>query len=348
MMIKAIKKENMFSWKNLLLLLFSIVLFLIISELVFRLATIKPYGWWYKEHDLDWYMNTWNSEFSGHLKDYHAEKDDGVFRIAAVGDSLTYGLGWEGDVKIRQGETDNSYPHHLELFLNSQFDDYRYEVMNFGFYGSSQLEELVIIKRFVLGYHPDLVIIQTTDNDRISDVFNLDPFVYCGINFSVREKLLHAIFKNFRLFTHIYLKLLPTSHYIEKINPVDPIGERCLEMSFSNIKRLLDENHIPFFVFHFHTVSHRKGSGLEFRQYFDQQRIDWFNRTFDNISLDVLYLHPYLFNVSLDEVISDDELHYNIEGNRMVALIAYDYLVEKRIIPSCRVERCADKIVSII
>ena len=77
-------------------------------------------------------------------------KPAGVFRVAVLGDSFTWGHGVDDD-KV--------YTRVLERIVGGV------EVLNFGLSGSSTDQQLLILKRHVLAYQPDLVLLMVTRND---------------------------------------------------------------------------------------------------------------------------------------------------------------------------------------
>lgn len=87
-------------------------------------------------------------------RDYSRKKPNGVFRIAAVGDSCTFGLGLE---------LENTWPKQLEREL--QRTNPHAEVINFGVMGYNTPQEAERIQDKVLGYAPDLIIIGYSLND---------------------------------------------------------------------------------------------------------------------------------------------------------------------------------------
>ena len=78
-------------------------------------------------------------------------KPTDVFRILAVGDSFTFGLGVQADLV---------YPEMLERILNekNRHKTFRYEVFNMGIANIGTLEELRIIKEGIK-YKPDLILL---------------------------------------------------------------------------------------------------------------------------------------------------------------------------------------------
>jgi lysophospholipase L1-like esterase len=87
-------------------------------------------------------------------RDYAQAKPDGTFRIAAVGDSCTFGLGLE---------LEDTWPKQLEREL--QKTNPRVEVINFGVMGYNTPQEAERIQDKVLKYTPDLIIIGYSLND---------------------------------------------------------------------------------------------------------------------------------------------------------------------------------------
>ncbi|MFA5155920.1 MAG: SGNH/GDSL hydrolase family protein [Candidatus Omnitrophota bacterium] len=87
---------------------------------------------------------------------YKKEKDGGIFRIACLGDSTTFGSGVKWN---------NSYPKCLERMLNAGNDGGRYEVFNFGVPGYTSFQGLKLLQSEVIGYQPDVVIMNFAWND---------------------------------------------------------------------------------------------------------------------------------------------------------------------------------------
>jgi len=79
--------------------------------------------------------------------EYSLDKPDRTYRIAVVGDSITFGWG----VSL-----EDSYPKIIERELNKTK---KVEVLNFGFPGYVSSQELFLIKEKVLAYNPDMIIV---------------------------------------------------------------------------------------------------------------------------------------------------------------------------------------------
>lgn len=90
-------------------------------------------------------------------KEYSLDKPENVFRVAVIGDSITFGHG------VNQDQT---YAKHLEWLLKKyNHANTTYEIINFGVtgYNSSQIVEQVKAK--VLKYQPDLILYGYCLND---------------------------------------------------------------------------------------------------------------------------------------------------------------------------------------
>jgi lysophospholipase L1-like esterase len=88
-------------------------------------------------------------------------KKDGVYRILAMGDSVTYGL--------ELADTKDTIPAQLETLLNEQkgpgAGEREFEVLNFGVPGYSILQEAEQLRVKGLDFAPDLVVLTVCLND---------------------------------------------------------------------------------------------------------------------------------------------------------------------------------------
>jgi len=88
-------------------------------------------------------------------REYDRAKPPGVWRIAVIGDSVTYGLGVTGA---------EAYASVLEARLNSAGPG-RIEVLNFGVPGFNPYQEYTLLTSRVQTFDPDLVIMTFTPDD---------------------------------------------------------------------------------------------------------------------------------------------------------------------------------------
>jgi len=99
---------------------------------------------------------------------YIYEKNPGVFRIAMLGDSMVFGVG------VKAEETASAV---LEGLLDKgQYK--KYDVYNFGVYSYSPVIEYVYLKKEVIKYRPDLVVLMLDPGDIQDDWFYEPHLVY--------------------------------------------------------------------------------------------------------------------------------------------------------------------------
>jgi lysophospholipase L1-like esterase len=112
--------------------------------------------WWIEENSLPYQQGM---QFKGiaHL----TEKDKNTFRIISLGDSVTWGWPIENPEDV--------YPAILETVLNEYRPERRYEVINAGVVGWTSFQGLACFKKYLLRYHPDLVLISFGPNDCIDN-----------------------------------------------------------------------------------------------------------------------------------------------------------------------------------
>lgn len=113
-------------------------------------------------------------------------KPPGVFRIACLGDSSTFGV---------LVEEDAAYPQVLGRLLEERFPG-KFEVLNLGSPGYTTRQGLELLRREVIAFAPDLVTFAYGTNDRffrgpLSDdaLIRFNQSVIGGILFALRETL---------------------------------------------------------------------------------------------------------------------------------------------------------------
>lgn len=92
--------------------------------------------------------------------DYPLEKPEGVFRILVVGDSFNW-----------CGGKDGNYCALLERKFSSRAGGRRVEVINAGYFMTHTAEQLALLKKFGLGYNPDLVVLGFFAGNDFKDAF---------------------------------------------------------------------------------------------------------------------------------------------------------------------------------
>jgi len=163
----------------------SILLFLFIAEVLFRLIDFQKvypertfllnpelsYPKYYKkDSELFWRIRP-NQTIKGKFfvegvykinsrgyreREFSAEKNPDVTRIICLGNSCTFG--WKVNLEL-------TYPKILEKLLNQNLTKPKFEVINAGMTGYSTFQGLRFLKREILGFHPDIIIFSYGWND---------------------------------------------------------------------------------------------------------------------------------------------------------------------------------------
>lgn len=101
------------------------------------------------------------------LKVFSIHKPKDVFRVICIGDSVPFGY------NTTTVKTEETYPKVLEKLLKERVDD-KIEVINAGVPGYSSLQGLRYLKRDLLQYNPDLIIVHFGINDGAAAVYLSD------------------------------------------------------------------------------------------------------------------------------------------------------------------------------
>lgn len=127
--------------------------------------------------------------------EFSAEKPDGVFRILALGDSFTFGMGVESEA---------TYPKQLEQILRGK--GYSVEVINCAVIGYDMWQYTVALEEKVLAYHPDLITLGVFVNDLVASYpppevrepgyLGKNPFAKHGIRNRLHKSFLYNTIRN--------------------------------------------------------------------------------------------------------------------------------------------------------
>ena len=145
---------------NLTVILTTCTMLLIAGEYGFR--------YYYKEvtttgDNRSYFSRKWKktvryNRFNFRERDFHVEKAQHIYRIAIIGDSLTFGQGINEE---------DRFSNLLEKRLNSQNQNINieYEVLNFGRAGTETIDHIDFLNDFVLPVKPDFILLQWYIND---------------------------------------------------------------------------------------------------------------------------------------------------------------------------------------
>jgi len=160
-------------WRPLLLGLLSLAVALLLAELLVRLSSVGPdvalvptdHVVLSSDPVLRYELRAGAEDGATRIntagfrdREFPEPKPDGVFRIVAIGDSVTFGF----DVA-----QDEAYPKQLERELNAAAEPGapRYEVLNFGVSGYNLPQSVARLRSLALRYAPDLVVYGYCLND---------------------------------------------------------------------------------------------------------------------------------------------------------------------------------------
>lgn len=232
-----------------------------------------------------------SSGFRG--QEFSFEKPDGVFRIAAVGDSVTIGLFFEHrDV----------YPKVMERILNARNrEPCRYQVYNMGVTGYNVEQEVELIRTKVLEYRPDLITIGYVFND---DEIGQDAGLWA-----------HFTRSSFRTWDFLRLRWLELEERIR--------SRSLTERSFEELSSLTRERGVPVLVVVFPLLD-RKGSHYRHRHR---------HRTLRELAERSGLLHLDLLGAYEEAGLLDrddgDAIHPGMEGNRVAAEEIAGFILER-------------------
>lgn len=160
---------------KILLLSVNVVVAVILFEIIFRLPIIKNITGGNSPEIIKINNSVVKlNNFGFRDVDWKAEKDSGTFRIAAVGDSFTFGQGVKFEeifakrleAALNTAETKKALLDGCKLSIRCiRSVPEKFEILNFGQSGYSTADELKLVKEKVLGFNPDLLLIGFVLND---------------------------------------------------------------------------------------------------------------------------------------------------------------------------------------
>jgi len=148
------------------------------------------------------------NQFGFNDHDYPLQKTPGVYRILVLGDSFGWAGGQEGN-----------YTALLEQQLDKHYGYHRIDIINAGYPMTHTAEQLVILKKFGLQYHPDLVILgffvgndfidgnpnrkRIVVNDLYIDIDKRREHIILGYPIVFQSRLLLYVKQKYKIFTEL-------------------------------------------------------------------------------------------------------------------------------------------------
>ena len=153
-------------------------------------------------------QGTITNKFGFNDRDYPLQKTPGVYRILFVGDSFGWAGGQEGN-----------YTALLERQLDNHYGYHRIDIINAGYPMTHSAEQLVILKKYGLQYHPDLVILgffvgndfidgnpnrkRIVVNDLYIDIDKRREHIILGYPIIFQSRLLLYVKQKYKIFTEL-------------------------------------------------------------------------------------------------------------------------------------------------
>lgn len=249
------------------------------------------------------------------------EKEEGVYRIAVIGDSYTFG--WLID------DPNDRYTNILNGLLNSNIDNTgtknirHFEVFNFSIPGIGPEEEFEIYNQFVKKYNIDLVILGLLPNDILH---KKDEGVVPDIpipewilknsyftSYLVREKMIHD-----------FKQLKWVDDYFDSIHSAYGDSNQ-LDYFINNIVSFRDtvnENNSDFLAVLFPIFFDFYNNPL------DAERLIII-RSFEDNNIGIIDLFPYFEGRNVKELIVNDfDPHPNESAHSIISNVLYEELSE--------------------
>lgn len=235
--------------KNLLLLLSSILISLLIGEMILRhteqfanycektgihcpdseVDRVTHPWLWTTTRNLDFSFVTKEFSTTGKInsegflgKGFTEEKSANAFRILFLGDSFTFGIG---------ASEGNGFVEALAKHFETRKGTVQVEVMNAGTPGSDPVFHLQVLKRQMLKYKPDLVVMLLNDSD-IEDLSRrggIERFNESGFLKERERPWFAPLFRHSMLVRGVFMGLLKYSW--DMISPEEQILRREMAVS---------------------------------------------------------------------------------------------------------------------
>lgn len=239
------------------------------------------------------------------LRDYEYTKGkpDGTYRIAFIGDSVTFGWG------VPFNETT---PKILEDMLNNNKNK-KYEVINFGIGNYNTKQELTLLKEKVLDYNPDMVILGYYINDA-------EP-IPIATHYALKR---HSYFYGF-LWNKYHLLFGVKNNYKDYYNSLyseENLAFGVFKNSMQSFIEIIKENNIALII-----VINPELHELKDYPFLESNQIVLRIAGKNNIL--VVDLLPYLKRYNPEELwVSLEDVHPNGVANKIAGEVIYNNMVK--------------------
>jgi lysophospholipase L1-like esterase len=252
------------------------------------------------------------------IEKYSLTKTNNTIRIAAVGDSFTFGAG------VEENET---YTKILENMLNQNNTRITYEVLNFGIPGGNMQEKIKAFIKNATPYSPDFVIIQLHGGDtnnitRIIEIYH--DLIKQNISKSSKEiennKILIDLEKKARL---LWAKELMKKSDKE----INELEKEFIKKPLKELTNITEKNHISVLLLY---IPDCPGISYAGREYIIEPFIKEYNWHY--LNLEKVYKHFKKSDLILS--ISPEDCHPSQFAHRLIAEEIYKKLISEKLLPT--------------
>lgn len=266
--------------------------------------------------------------------EYLMKKPDGMFRIAAIGDSVTFGKG------VTLNET---YSKVLEEKLNHVCDK-KVEVLNFGVYGYNTAQEVATIREQALKFDPDVIVVLYVLNDPdVEFEFTVTDAKVTPTAYGTIKRFLNDHMYLYKLAARIYYaqsqikknKNLSILTFYPKLHNESYRGWEMVEEKFAEMRMISKKEGVEFVLF-VQPELYILNKKYPFKEIHDQVIAS------ANMSGIPAYdLFPYFKGENYRElrVNNFEDRHPNGKGHKIIALGMEETLLKEGFLDGCKKER---------
>lgn len=249
--------------------------------------------------------------------EYSIKKTEGVYRIAVIGDSVTWGY----------AELKDTYPKIMEKELKDVYPRKKIEVLNFGIEGTGSRNHLAILRERVLQYNPDLVILGHCLNDLLNDarMANIGPVTLWVLRHSYFADFIAVKTVTFARVLRAKAGVMTEEKYYRDSTRLyeEPSKLSALRGILSEMNNLSKNSGINFAVV-----------ALPFKQQFNPGASLLPQKKLSEISLNegILFFDPLneLKGYDKDELyLKGDPIHFSSRGNEVLARSISGFLLSR-------------------
>lgn len=324
------------AWKtivaNLFLAGFSILFCALLAEVAIRFVKPKAKDTWV-DRPAFFYVPKGAENLEGNSP--AKEKQEGVYRLAVIGDSFTFAPFMQFD---------DGFPARLGrmLNMNSAAEDRparHVEVLNYGVPGFSSNHEVPLVKQ-ALDAQADLIILEITLNDP-----ERKPYQPAGI--TIRTNQQGAIVvdsqalgsswlaRNSKLYSflfgrvNVYKQGKSYEEYFRELY-ADPVAMSQFEGAIAQMKKFAEERKVPFVAVIFPLFGSKLDDSYPFRDI--HARI---NAILDQLQVKHLDLQKFYRGIPAErlQVMPGEDFHPNEIGHRIASEAIYCWLFHEKIVP---------------